>query len=61
MHYWQKRPKETKRKEIDNSRNMFKNDNVYNTKKADIVVANKLLGYFAQSEIWIYADQICCK
>jgi hypothetical protein len=24
-------------------------------------VTNKLLGYFAESEIWIYADQICCR
>lgn len=36
---------------VDNSKNMFENDNVFKTKKSDIVVVNKLSGCFAQSEI----------
>lgn len=64
VHYWQKRPKKNNGWGVDNSKTTFENDNVFKTKKADIVVVNKLSGCFAQSEIWISADledrDSCC-
>jgi hypothetical protein len=47
----QKRKRNKRKEEIDNSKNIFKNDNVFKIKKADLTVTNKLLGYFAESEI----------